>query len=628
MCGIAGFWSQTPVVLEELATFTDVLAHRGPDGFGYLAADKKRLGLGHRRLAILDPDERSRQPMLSDDGRYSIVFNGEIFNFLEIRNELSAEGYKFRTESDTEVILSAFAKWGPACQDKFNGMWAFAIWDNTTRQLFVSRDRFGIKPLYFLETHRGTAFASEAKAFAALSWHDELADELDGQASQATTGVQTLKGGMCATLSGPARQLKIRRWWQPLDYIDSETVGYPEQVEKFRELFIDACRLRLRSDVPVGTAISGGMDSSSVLAAVNTLGGESVDRRPQDWSRAFTIVAPGTEHDELEYASAACDAVGVQANIIDLFQRVDPDDIDEYLYLTEGMPLTNLPAWYLYRTMREQGIRVSMDGQGADEILAGYSWDALRILRLEGSWLQRPHRTLDLVQTIRELARDSPYNRIGFRTLAIYSSPSARRVAKHLPGIGARIPTLLPKNHDKDTWQMAQTLKPLNAILFRAINSSIQNLLQRYDSLSMSSGLEIRMPFMDWRLVSYALSLPAESILGHGFTKRILRDAMAPCLPAKIRDRKQKLQFQGPIRRLLRRELKPWLNTYPKLCRPVEALVESGTNAQLRHAGLELVREWKAQTYPKLLDDRCSAIRKKHRTAPMAALQQAIEIDE
>jgi len=628
VCGIAGYWAKTPVELEELATFTDMLAHRGPDGFGYLVADKKRLGLGHRRLAILDPDERSGQPMVTDDGRYAIVYNGEIFNFLEIRSELSAKGYKFRTESDTEVILHAFAEWGPACQDKFNGMWAFAIWDSTTRQLFLSRDRFGIKPLFFLETLRGTAFASEAKAFAALSWRDESTDGLDFQASQATTEIRALKGGMCATLSGPARQLKISRWWQPLNYIEPETARYLEQVEKFRELFIDACRLRLRSDVPVGTAISGGMDSSSVLAVVNALGGESVDRRPRDWSRAFTIVAQGTEHDELEYASAACDAAGVQPNIIDFFQTVDPDDIDEYLYLTEGMPLTNLPAWYLYRTMREQGIRVSLDGHGADEILAGYSWDALRILQLEGSWLQRPLRTLDLALTIKELAKDSPYNRVGLKMLGISSSPMARRVAKHLPGLSARVPTLLPINHDKDTWQMAQTLEPLNAILFRAINDSIQNLLQRYDALSMSSGLEIRMPFMDWRLVSYALSLPAESILGHGFTKRILRDAMAPYVPAKIRDRKKKLQFQGPIRRLLESELKPWLNSYPRLSRPVAALVESGTNAQLRHAGVELVREWKAQIYPKLVDDRCSALRKKHRTDPMVAIQRTIGIDE
>ena len=576
MCGIAGYWSVAPVAMEDLAIVTDILAHRGPDGFGYLGADEGRLGLGHRRLAILDPGEGSAQPMLSEDGRYAIVFNGEIYNFLEVRDELRTKGHSFHTESDTEVILRAYVEWGSACQERFNGMWAFVIWDNAARELFFSRDRFGVKPLLLLETPSGTAFASEAKAFLGLPWWQGGGSNGDGAAPAAMGDVRVLRGGMCATLRGPTAGLHVSRWWHPLDHIHPQTAPYPQQVEQFRELFFDACRLRLRSDVPIATAISGGLDSSSSLAAVHALGAESVARRPSDWARAFTIVAPGTEHDELAYAVAACDAVGVEPTVIDLFERCDPDDIDEYLFLTEGRPLTNLPAWYLYRTMREHGIRVSMDGQGADEILVGYAVDAIRGLLLEGSWLRRPLRTFDLCSTIAAQAHDSPYARMRARMLLVSSSPGLRRAASRSGSLRSRIPAVLEPDHDPATWEMARTLPPLNAVAFMAVNDGIQRLLERYDVLSMSSGLEIRMPFLDWRLVCYALSLPGESIAGHGFMKRILRDAMAPDLPDVVRARKQKLQFQGPIRSLLQEPARPMARRVPAASRPGGRRAEDG----------------------------------------------------
>ena len=621
MCGIVGYWSRAPIEAEDLATFTDLLAHRGPDGVGYLSADSSRLGLGHRRLAILDPGPRSRQPMLTEDGRYAIVFNGEIFNFLEIREELRSRGHRFRSESDTEVILQAYAEWGPECQDRFNGMWAFAIWDNAIGKLFLSRDRFGIKPLLLLETRDGTAFASEAKAFFALPWSDASAVDADAVSRHGIRGVRALKAGTCATLRGPTEELEIRRWWNPLDHIHPESASYPKQVDHFRELFLDACRLRLRSDVPIGTAISGGLDSSAVLAAVNALGAESVARRPTDWSRAFTVVARGTEHDELEYAVVACKSAGVDANVIDLFQCCDPNHIDEYLYLTEGRPLTNLPAWYLYRSMREQGIRVSLDGQGADEILAGYSWDAMRILRLEGSWLRRPLRTLSLVTTIQALTRDSPYGQVGAKMLAVLSSPTLRWIAGRSPKQRSKLPPLLAEGHDEELWEMAKTLAPLNSILFMAVHGGIPDLLERYDALSMSNGLEIRMPFLDWRLVCYALSLPAESLLGKGFTKRILRDAMTPYLPPQIVERRRKLQFQGPIKQLLQKPLKPWLNSYPGLSRSAPDALATGTYEQISEFGIRVVAEWKERTYAGLANANVAALRARHRSDPASVYQ-------
>ena len=616
MCGIAGCWSVAPVGIEDLAIATDLLAHRGPDGFGYLTADEGRLGLGHRRLAILDPGEEAAQPMLSEDGRYAIVFNGEIYNFLEVRDELRSRGHAFRTESDTEVVLRAYGEWGSACQERFNGMWAFAIWDNAARELFFSRDRFGVKPLLLLETPSGTAFASEAKAFLGLPWCQTGGPNGDGSAPAAMSDLRVLRGGMCATLRGPTARLDVSRWWHPLDHIHPETASYPQQVERFRELFFDACRLRLRSDVPIATAISGGLDSSSSLAAVHALGAESVARRPSDWARAFTIVAPGTEHDELGYAMAACDAVGVEPTVIDLFERCDPEDIDEYLFLTEGRPLTNLPAWYLYGTMREHGIRVSMDGQGADEILVGYAVDAIRGLQLEGSWLRRPRRTFDLYGTIAAQAQNSPYAQVRARMLLVSSSPALRWAASRSQRIRSRIPAVLEPGHDAATWELGRTLPPFNAVAFMAVNDGIQRLLERYDVLSMSSGLEIRMPFLDWRLVCYAISLPGESIVGHGFMKRILRDAMAPYLPDVVRARKQKLQFQGPIRSLLRNQLGPWLDGYPHLRDSAADVLTTGTYAEVSEFASRVVGAWRELTYPRMVDDRIAAIRARHRADP------------
>jgi asparagine synthase (glutamine-hydrolysing) len=482
-------------------------------------------------------------------------------------------------------------------------MWAFVIWDNVARQLFFSRDRFGVKPLLVMATTRGIAFASEAKAFAALSW---------------AAGITAIRAGTCATITGPTAPLEVSRWWQPLDHIHAVSAAYPDQVDRFRELFRDACRLRLRSDVPVGTAISGGMDSSAVLAMVNALGTEAVARRPCDWSRAFTVVAPGTEHDELEYATAACEAAGVTPVIVDLFRRCNPDDIDEYLYLTDGMPLTNLSAWYLYRSMQQQGIRVSMDGQGADEILAGYYWDAMRALRLEGSWLRRPRRTLDLVRTISAMTRGSPYTRIGAKELITGSSPALRRIAVRISRRPSREPPIFGKGHDAECREMARQLPPLNSILFMAVNDSIQNLLQRYDLLSMSSGLEIRMPFLDWRLVSYTLSLPATSILGRGYTKRILRDAMTAQLPPKFLQRKRKLQFQGPVRELLRGPLRSWIESFPDLGAAATEVLATGTYGQVRDLGDRLVTEWNQQTGQRLASARIAALQKQHRADPEA----------
>ncbi len=622
MCGIAGYWSINPWEREILAAFTDMLTHRGPDGFGYLRADQGRLGIGHRRLAIIDPGPEARQPMVSVDDRFAVVFNGEIFNFLEIRDELRSMGRAFHTDSDTEVLLHAYAQWGPDCLGRFNGMWAFALWDDRARTLFLARDRFGIKPLYLLQTGGGWAFASEPKAFAALPWADGKTG--DEAVAGYVAGVTELAPGTHALLRGPAHQLTANRWWHPLEHITPIAAPYAQQVDQFRELFFDACRIRLRSDVTVGTAISGGLDSSAVLAAVFALGSDRVTRRPPDWSRAFHAWVAGTEHDELQYATATCDAVGAEPIVIDILRRCRPDDIDEYLYRTEGAALTNLPAWYLYRSMREQGVRVSLDGQGADEILAGYASDAVRILAVEGSWIRRPRRTLDLVGTTRDLLRGSPYYKLGLAELLLLPVGIPNQLTSRHPQLRYTLPAYYG---DPEMVAQAKTLPPLNSILFLAVHQAIRSLLSRYDMLSMSSGLEIRMPFLDWRLVSYALSVPATSILGGGFTKRVLRDAMAPYLPPLVVRRKPKLQFQGPVKDVLLGPLKPWIDAQPAAHRDVEkARAGSASHREWRQTGAAIVAEWKAHTFPRMLGTEVRRLRAAHRADSERLMRNTVEL--
>jgi asparagine synthase (glutamine-hydrolysing) len=295
---------------------TEALAHRGPDGSGTFHDADARLRFGHRRLAILDTSDAGAQPMTDPTGRWTIVFNGEIYNFVELRRRLEAAGHTFHTRSDTEVLLSAYLAWGPDCQQQLNGMWSFAIWDRAERELFCSRDRFGVKPFLF---HRGAglfAFASELKAFAALPQfhlqvdHDYLdlgAQRTASLRSTALHGVQQLLPGHSLRIRSDGR-VDEQRWWRTIDHLPETPSRYPAQVEAFRSLFEDACRIRTRSDVPIGTSLSGGLDSSSVAAMVQSIGSES--GFTEDRQRVFVQSFPGHASDETRWAEMVARHLG------------------------------------------------------------------------------------------------------------------------------------------------------------------------------------------------------------------------------------------------------------------------------------------------------------------------------
>src|SRR5580658_5365451 len=384
MSGVVGYWgySSHDLVEAEFAAFTHSLAHRGPDGFGIEHFPEARLWLGHRRLAILDLSERARQPVSYAEGRYWLTYNGEVYNYIELREELRRLGHRFVSKSDSEVILAAYAQWGPECQFRFNGMWAFAIWDVQERRLFLSRDRFGVKPLHYSDRAGGFVFASELKAFLALPWIDGafdpeiVAETLTNIGQQEATpytllpGVRRLPPGHAMVVKADG-SIQINAWWNTLDHLPQPRAKLDEQAEEFRALFFDACRLRLRSDVPLATALSGGLDSSAVACTLAELGRRgSVENAPKDWQRAFVACFTGTSYDEREYASAVIEHTGMAPHYLGVDDNEALKDIEEVIFDHERIYwFPRVGSWMLYRVMRCAGVRVCFDGEGSDGIL-------------------------------------------------------------------------------------------------------------------------------------------------------------------------------------------------------------------------------------------------------------------
>jgi len=593
MCGIVGMWNLNGQLLDSvvLERFSDSLVHRGPDGGGIYLDDEIEMGFGHRRLAILDIGESGHQPMTYGNGRYCITFNGEIYNFLELRAELVKLGHCFRTESDTEVVLAAYAEWGQDCQLRFNGMWAFAIWDSSERHLFLSRDRFGVKPLYFIVGSECFLFASELKAFMALP--GALRPEFDlGMIARVKNdesidrtllqGVQNLHAGCCLSVSSDGVP-RVRKWWTTAQHLEQVPRNYEDQVEVFRETFYDACKIRMRSDVPIGTALSGGLDSSSILCTMCDIGQRSknVERMASDWQKAFVLVYANTDNDERHYAESVVSHTGVTPHFVEIKpQLVTPENLEKAIFSFEAIQNAepSLGPWLIYQEMRRVGVTVSIDGLGGDETLVGYR-EYLPIAMKDSIWpIPNPSRWSELKaimttfndeETSNDLRSISPTVGDVIKSLLPSFSGGKEELInglKKIPGLYSRVRAcyqfLKNINRKEQSWLQIEADRPTSR--FRSIDTygsdylgqylyddfhygSNARILRNFDRMSMAHGIESRAPFMDWRLVCLCLSLPATSKLGHGFTKRILRDSMIGVLPESIRHRKSKLGFASPM---------------------------------------------------------------------------------
>ncbi len=601
MCGITGIWNfnQLPIDINELDSFTDSLTHRGPDGRGVFIDKNSYIGLGHRRLSILDLTESGKQPMPYLDNRYQITFNGEIFNFIELRDELKSKGYNFKSNTDTEVILAAYVEWGEECQFKFNGMWSFAIWDSSKRNLFISRDRFGIKPLFYIHTKDYFIFASELKAFKFLTGRKSpdfnfkmIANmgNIENSTETILNGVSNLNGGFQINVESSGN-LKVKKWWRTKDHINYQSFSDEEYIDQYKELFFDSCKIRMRSDVSLGTALSGGLDSSAVHCAMGHLNKTNAisNRSPSDWQKAFILNYSNTSHSEVDYAKQITNYVGSEPIIKDLtFHKDFVDDILKSIYSFEAIQEPMIGPWALYKTMREHGIVVSIDGHGGDESLAGYihhpkvaMFDHLSLFKnkkrlndlyfvLDGFYdgqvsRDLAHNQIDsrlkiynfILKNKKYLKSSSFYNNYFIREILELFQSGFKSLSKNSRDQWRKINRSTYSKNSSDSLY-GNKYDSLNRQLYLDFHYELlPRILRNFDRLSMAHGVEIRAPFLDWRLVTFAFSIPSHLKLGEGFSKLILRKSMSGIIPESIRLRKNKIGFASPMSEWYKNLLKP-----------------------------------------------------------------------
>jgi len=519
MCGIAAAlgpgWSRAALEAMVLRQ-----AHRGPDGRGIYEDPGGLAGIGHNRLSIIDLSPAGSQPMASHDGRYWIVLNGEVYNYLELRAEL--RDYPYRTRTDTEVILAAFERWGEACLERFIGMFAFLIWDERERRLFAARDRFGVKPLYYGRRPDGTwLFASEIKSLHAggvpaerdtVAWAIYLARGLSDQTERTFwRGVQSVPAGHFLWWSEGA--LHESEWYSLRDRSGSGWDDRPEAVvaEEYTDLLRSSVALRFRSDVPVGINLSGGLDSATLLALVHAVQGSESD------IQAFTFVTGDPRYDELPWVTEMLRHTRHPSVVC----RLAPDDVPplaESVQQSEDEPFGGLPTLAyarLFETARRQGVIVLLDGQGMDEQWAGYDY-----YRAQGSSA--------IVQGV-----------AGSAIRPDCLTPEFRAVAASV-----EIPRPFPDD--------------LRNLQYRDLRfTKIPRALRFNDRVSMRSSTELREPFLDHRLVELALRQPAERKIRDGQGKWFLRRIASDLLPTGLREA-PKRPVQTPQREWLRGPLRAW----------------------------------------------------------------------
>jgi asparagine synthase (glutamine-hydrolysing) len=559
VCGLCGIVAlDRPAESETVARMAEALAHRGPDGVG--AYSEQGVALGFRRLAIIDLSHAGDQPFASDDGRLQLLHNGEIYNYRELRHELEARGHRFRSATDTEVVLAAYHEWGERCVERFNGMWAIALWDATRRTLFCSRDRFGVKPFYYRLDGGRFAFASEPKAFRAdpgLRLEPDLGavrgflDHDLGEPPERTyfAGIRRLPPAHSLTF-GPDG-LRIWRHWR-LELRDPPPGNAAETV---RELFLDAVRLRLRSDVPIGTCLSGGLDSSAIACVVDhLLRNEAENARPVgERQRTFTAWFPDSGFDERPYAEAVVERTRAEPHWIS-FEAGELVEALPAIVEAQDEPFrsTSIVAqWFVMREAAKAGLTVMLDGQGGDEVFAGYhGFFGPRFADLLGRG------------RLRELAAEvGGYRALhgvgALRAAAVVAQPFAPTALKRRARSLLEGGTLAHPELRRHVANGAANGSPFDDRLRRRLQliltrEGLPELLRYEDRNSMAHSLEARLPFLDYRLVELAFSLGAHELIDRGRTKSVLRRALADLLPPVVRDRTDKLGFVTPEGRWLR----------------------------------------------------------------------------
>jgi asparagine synthase (glutamine-hydrolysing) len=613
MCGISAYLAFNKFECKSIVSMTDVIRHRGPDDEGFVLFDSLsalphfcggkdtpsdayqavaayapkekltslsdypvKLALGHRRLSIVDLSPLAHQPMSTPDGRYLIVYNGEVYNHLELRVELEQLGSSFISNSDTEVILQAYRLWGKACLSRFNGMFAFLIYDRAKNILFGARDRFGVKPLYYHITEAGIGFASEIKQFTVLpDWSarmngQRVYDFLNWGITDHTDetlfkDVFQLRGGQAFELClddfsstndkfATGAKLPVFTWYElkPRTFRGTQA----DSAEQFRTKLIDSVKLHLRADVPVGSCLSGGLDSSSIVCIANQL---LHDQNAHLLQRTFSACTDVAKFDERNWIDIVVNATGVKAHYVyPALSGLFSDVADITWHQDEPFGSTSIYAqWNVFRLAAENKVKVMLDGQGADEQLAGYHG-------YFGPHLATLFKSLRWMTLLKEAKAMRRLHGYSYTKAAAYlasaSLPeSIKNALRRATGRVEHSPDWL--NMDALGCKAENPLLPIGAAgadtvqalsIAQLTASNLQMLLHWEDRDSMGHSIESRVPFLDYRLVEFVLGLPDEYKLSGGVTKRVLRAGMSGILPDAIRDRMDKIGFATPEETWLR----------------------------------------------------------------------------
>jgi len=604
MCGICGVFDSSGLAINPaiLANMTSAMRHRGPDGEGQFVAGE--VGLGHRRLSIIDLGGGG-QPIGNEDDSIQVVFNGEIYNFVELRKELEKDGHRFKTNSDTEVIVHAYEQWGSACVKRFNGMFAFALWDSRKRELFLARDHLGIKPLYYVMIGTRLLFASEIKS---LLQHPECPREVDEEAlaelftfryvpSPKTLFKRIMKLPPAHLMIASRIGIRIERFWDWVPRLRN-TSDEAELIEEYQVLIEDAVRLQMRSDVPLGLFLSSGIDSGMLLAIMSKYSKGPV--------QTFTIGFEGGEKtNEVDDARALANRFGAEHS----FQMLTPGDYVEYYDrymrdLEEPVGNETAAAFYFVAKITSQRVKVALTGQGADEPWAGY--DRYKGVKLSALYSRMPGL---LTGAFSRLVTNLPgrMERLK-RGVASLSEPDMlTRFTKVYSFFSAEMKGHLYKGtlkqgFDADCYGTRQALSrlqadvqrldPLTQMLYIDTRANLpDDLLMVADKTSMANSLESRVPFLDYRLVEFVESLPPNLKLRGLNGKYLHKKAAEKWLPRDIVYRKKK-GFANPIEDWFRVRMRPFVEDC--LLSPDSAMARYFDQNYIRQL-LKLDREGKEQ---------------------------------
>ncbi len=581
MCGINGIALSTRsgrrLAKDDLARMRDVITHRGPDDAGIFSDG--RVGLGHRRLSIVDV-AAGHQPMTNEDGSLQIIYNGEIYNHADFRENLEARGHVYRTHCDTETILHLYEEHGEACVNFLRGMFAFAIWDGKQQELFIARDRLGVKPLYYAHLDDGSFFfASEIKAILqanALRPEINFALLPDYLANHATSGEDTLYRGVKRLLPGHTLKWKdgrveIRKYWDvSFAKVKSDGRSDADYIAEWSELFETSVRLRLMADVPLGMFLSGGIDSSAIAAVMSRMVDEPI--------KTFSVAFAEREANELSYARIVAEAYKTNHHEV----VVSPEEFFHALprliwHEDEPLAHPSSVALYFVSLLASQHVKVVLTGEGSDELLAGYARYRKTILNLSLGKLYRGITPSIVRDAMRGGVRNLPASRLRQKLLRSFLSVPPDIESIYFDNFAVFPLSMQPLLLSGETAERIGSLDPyagvrtalgetdatslLDRLLYADIKTYLHELLMKQDQMSMATSVESRVPFLDHKLVEFTCSLPERLKLRGGTTKYILREAMKGVLPETILSR-SKMGFPVPIGSWFRGAYKSVIDEY------------------------------------------------------------------